>query len=356
MEFSGSYKREDVTFLLKRIDMDFEDIAEKEAKIQKGEKHYSEMISREYEPSADYLNMFHKAFTDNKDIFAHDIATLSFNIAKKGNVVLVSLARAGTPIGVLIKRTMKEVFDYEAPHYSISIIRDRGIDENALKHIVDNHPNAEIVFIDGWTGKGVINRELKHYISKFNEKHNTNISDKLYVVSDIAGKADFSVTNSDYLIPSSALNSTISGLVSRSILNEQIKDTDFHGCIYYKEFEKNDLSLWFVEEVVSLIKEKKWSNFSTLIGENKELQDKINTFMDDMQKEYEIDNINYIKPGIGETTRVLLRRLPHAIILKDIESDETEHLKLLALEKGIKLVENKDLPYKALGIIKDIKG
>ena len=64
-----------------------------------------------------------------------------------------------------------------------------------------------------------------------------NISDKLYVISDIANVSDFAVNNEDYLIPSSALNSTISGLVSRSILNKTyIKNGDFHGCRYYKEY------------------------------------------------------------------------------------------------------------------------
>lgn len=357
-QFSGSYREGDVTFLLKQIKMENESVEEKEKKIQSGEKHYSEMISKEYEPSESYIKMFHKAFNDNKAIFASDITALSYNIEKKGDIVLVSLARAGTPIGVLIKRTIEELYSRKVPHYSISIIRDRGIDEIALKYITDKHPTSEIIFIDGWTGKGVINRELKFYVKEFNTKYNLNISDNLYVVSDIAGKADFSVTNNDYLIPSSALNSTISGLVSRSILNSDfIGENDFHGCIYYEEFKKSDLSQWFINEMLDVIKNTYTSTqeFGNLIHPNKKLQMKINTFMDNMKLEYGITNINYIKPGIGETTRVLLRRLPYAIILKNINSPETEHLKVLSLEKGIKLIENADLPYKALGIIKEVK-
>jgi hypothetical protein len=45
-------------------------------------------------------------------------------------VVIASLARAGTPIGVLLLRTLRAQ-GVPAVHYSISIIRDRGIDRVA---------------------------------------------------------------------------------------------------------------------------------------------------------------------------------------------------------------------------------
>ncbi|MDQ7046942.1 MAG: phosphoribosyltransferase domain-containing protein [Sulfurovum sp.] len=211
--FSGSYLKEDVEFLVKIIDIEFTSVDTKEKLIQSGALHYSQMISPEYEPSPEYLEIFYKAFALNKERFAKDILTLSYNLSKKKDIVLVSLLRAGTPIGVLLKRTLKDIFDGEVNHYSISIIRDREIDELALKHILKHNPNSEFIFVDGWTGKGVINRELKYFIEKFNKKNNSNISDNLYVISDIASVSDFSVNNDDYLIPSSALNSTISGLV-----------------------------------------------------------------------------------------------------------------------------------------------
>ena len=65
-------------------------------------------------------------------------------------------------------------------------------------------------------------------------------------------------------------------------------------------------------------------------------------------------NINHIKPGIGESTRVLLRRVPFVIIVQDLNSREIEHLVLLAKEKDVKIVEDKTLPYKALAVIKDV--
>ena len=129
-------------------------------------------------------------------------------------------------------------------HYSLSIIRDRGIDEVALQHILEQgHAPESIVFIDGWTGKGVISRELARATSDFNRRHGVAIDSGLYVLSDLAGTAACAASAIDYLIPSGILNATVSGLVSRSVLNESIGAGDFHGCVYYDMFEPYDLSL-----------------------------------------------------------------------------------------------------------------
>ena len=355
MKFSGSYKQNDVEFLLKKIDIDFTDIHQKEQKIQSGKKHYSEMISQEYKPTKQYLDIFYKAFNLNKNRFAKDILNLGTFLNKIDNLVIVSLARAGTPIGVLLKRTLENRFNRDVPHYSISIIRDRGIDENALKYILQKNPNANIVFIDGWTGKGVISRELKKYVTLFNEKYKQNISNKLYVLADIASKADFCSTYDDYLIPSSALNSTISGLVSRTILNDEfIKENDFHGCKFYTEYKNDDLSLWFIDEMMKIINKIDKIKDYNILGKNRDIEKKLDNYLKSIQEKYNIRNINHIKPGIGETTRVLLRRVPHLIIVKNIDLEDIQHLIVLAKDKNVKIIEDRELPYLALGLIKEI--
>ena len=352
--FHGSYLKDDVEFLLKVIDMPFTDITEKERLIQSGKSHYSYMLSQEYEPTQKYLKIFYKTYELNKIKFANDMLTMAYNLSQKEDIVLISLVRAGTPIGVLLKRILRDIFQKDVKHYAISIIRDREIDTLALQHIVQNHPQSETIFVDGWTGKGVINRELKEFISKFNSDNTLNISDKLYVVSDIAGVSDFAVNNDDYLIPSSALNSTISGLVSRSILNDiYIKEGDFHGCKYYKEYEKNDLSLWFIDSIMEIIKDLEPLKLP-LVSKNSTLNININNYLLKLQKDFDIRDINYIKPGIGESTRVLLRRVPYIIMVKDLKAENIQHLIHLAKEKDVKIVEEKTLPYTALAIIKDI--
>lgn len=352
--FSGSYLESDVSFLLKVIDIPFTSVEEKESLIQTKNAHYSEMLSPEYEPSEAYLKIFYQAFERNKERFAQDILTLAENISCKKDIVLISLVRAGTPIGVLLKRTLMEIFQKEVPHYSISIIRDREIDQVALHFIVTQHPEYEPIFVDGWTGKGVINRELKNFIGLFNEIHDMQLSDALYVVSDIAGVAEHASTGDDYLIPSSSLNSTISGLVSRSILNDTyIKEGDFHGCRYYREYAEGDLSLWFIDEMMKMIATLKPSG-RPLIQKNHNRHIAIGYYFHILQERYGIKDINHIKPGIGESTRVLLRRVPYIVLVKETNSPEVAHLLLLASEKQVQVEEDPTLPFTALAIIKEV--
>lgn len=370
MEILGSYLKTDVEILLKEIDMVETNVEEKEKLIQNEKKHYSEMIVPEYIPTEEYIKVFYDAMEINKLKVSENILQLSNYLTNNyNNPIIVSLARAGTPIGVLLKRTLNEVFNKDCSHYSISIIRDRGVDTNAIKYLIEKESkrlnistleaSKKIVFVDGWTGKGVINRELKKYINEFNLENNMEVSNSLVVLADISGKADVSATEEDYLIPSAALNSTVSGLISRSILNDEfIKDNDFHGCKFYREFIPNDLSLWYINNLMEVIKKLDPKEYNYLFNDNtkkKELSDKCDDFILKIKEEFNISNINYIKPGVGETTRVLLRRIPEVIILRDINSIETKHIVKLAEDKNVKLIEDKNLVYSSLGIIKSQK-
>lgn len=354
--FHGSYKENDVNFLLKIIDIEELDVLEKEKLLQKENKHYSEMITKESLPNKKYLDLFYYFLEKNSLKMANDIMVLAQEINKIENPIIVSLARAGTPIGVLLKRTLEKYFNKETEHFSVSIIINRGIDKNAISFINKKYPNHNIVFIDGWTAKGTITKELRKSINEYNNENNLNISDKLFVLSDLSGKADFSATYEDYLIPSSILNSIVSGLISRTILNENVKENDFHACKYYKEFEENDLSLKFIDFIMDKISN---INIDKLIYNNIHDKNKIieenEKFISFLMDKYNIKNINFIKPGIGETTRVLLRRIPERIIIKDINDQEVKPILILAEEKNINIEFIKDIPYKAIGIISDLK-
>ena len=67
----------------------------------------------------------------------------------------------------------------------------------------------------------------------------------------------------------------------------------------------------------------------------------------------EIADINLIKPGIGETTRVLLRRIPWKILLaKEAKEDASlMHILRLAEEKGVPVETVPLRRYKACGLI-----
>lgn len=355
--FSGSYRPEDVRFLLKPIDAEPIEVAEKERLIQTGQRHYSEMLSRESLPSPRYLELFRQAFAMNHERMAQGLLDLAAIIAARraGAITLVSLARAGTPVGVILKHVLARVFGRQVTHYSISIIRDRGIDRNALRFILDeeSRPADGLVFVDGWTGKGVIARELAASIALFEQTHRIRLDSRLFALTDLAG-VGIAPADEDYLIPSSILNATLSGLISRSILNARIGADDFHGCVFYQEFAREDLSVWFVDALLTAIQERLNAGYvpcPTPIDPQRG-RERAHRLLAVIKDRFGITDDNLIKPGIGEATRVLLRRVPDRVMVRDDQAPEVAHLLQLAQEKHIRCDIDPSLPYQAISLIK----
>lgn len=343
-----SYRREDVVLLLKDItgQVEPQSTEERERLIQSG-KHYSEMLPIEYVPTKQYMEVYEQALDVYAKPTADAIGVLAGKIinSKGTNVVLVSLARAGIPVGILLKRYIKMKYDVEVPHYSISIIRDRGIDKNAMRYLLHNYEPEQLQFVDGWIGKGVILSELKRELNYFD-----GVSSDIAVIADPANITDLCGTHDDILIPSSCLNSTISGLVSRTFLrSDVIMEDDYHGAVYYGGLKDSDLSYQFIDTIER--------NFST---EPEVVERSIDgSGMDEVKKiaeRYNIDDINFIKPGIGETTRVLLRRVPWKVLidLRYKEALELKHLVRLADEKNVPIEYYRMNHYKCCGIIRKL--
>ncbi len=355
--FCGSYLPDDVWFLLKPISLNYTEVWERERIMQIEGKHYSELLPKEYLPSRQYQSIFYQVFELNKRKLAQHVLALANRLNEKKSLVLVSLARAGTPIGVLLKRILRDFFKRDIPHYSISIILDRGIDENALHYILSQHDKLgkDIVFIDGWTGKGGIAREVQKWVTAFNQQQGTRIASDLYVIADIAGYATVAATTADYVIPSALLNATINGLVSRTILNKAyLEEHDFHGCKFYPEFREQDLSLWYVDQVMAEM--RTLGSPSPCIDVNQvPLQQTNRAFITQLMRHYQIQDRQLIRPGIGEAIRILLRRVPDRILVQDKKSPDVAPFFVLADEKKVPVEEVKEMPYQAAGIVSQLK-
>jgi len=344
----SSYAKEDVILLLKDITglVAPQSTQEREALIQSG-KHYSEMLPVEYVPSAKYMEAYNEALRMNAKPMANAIGLLGDKVVeKKGeSVVLVSLARAGIPVGILLKRYIWRKYKVDVRHYSISIIRGRGIDTNAMDYILERHDGEDILFVDGWIGKGAILRELEKDLAEY-----PTVSPELAVVADPANMTSLYGTNKDMLIPSSCLNATVSGLISRTFLRADIiGENDFHGAVYYGELKDADLSYAFIESVESAFSLVNVSDDTVLTGQG----------IDEVRqiaKTYGVGDINLIKPGIGETTRVLLRRVPWKVLIseKHKNDDTLTHIYKLAEERGVSVAYYPLTNYKCCGIIKTL--
>jgi len=355
-----SYSDHDVTVLLKDLTgyVNETDTLEREKLIQQG-NHYSEFLPKEYVPTERYMYIYNALLDTLSEETAYLIKRLSEKLyARHGSdLVLVSLARAGTPIGILIKRFFKFQYDLDVPHYTISIIRGKGIDSNAVKKIISQHKATDIQFVDGWVGKGAINKELTLSVNELTDSDNlyAGLSHTLAVLSDPSYTTDLCATHQDFLIPSACLNATVSGLFSRTIhRSDLIGADDYHGSVYYGELIDVDHSIKFIETV---------AGYFGSVREFPEL-DKVNALnglrgIDEviaLANEFGVADINMIKPGVGETTRVLLRRLPWKVLInfKTANQKYLSHILQLCKDKNIEVINYPLKGYSVCGLIKNI--
>lgn len=355
----SSYSKDDALWLLKDIsEAELEaPLEEREEAVQAGTAHYSESLPVEYLPSAEYQKLFAESLQMNKEKVAEAVGLVAERIFELRNAspVLVSLARGGTPVGALIKRYIRRAYNVEVPHYAVSIIRGRGIDFNALRYIASHHPAEDIIFVDGWTGKGAISNELKKSVKDFFTVTGIAISDELAVLADPGSCTKVYGTREDYLVPSACLNSTVSGLVSRTVLNEKfISGKDYHGAKFYQDFAAQDVSNQFLEEVSSEFTSDLIAFCSAMNASRRTEQPSWSGWktVDALKDEFGIPSLNLIKPGVGETTRVLLRRVPWAVLINPAKKANLSHILMLAEERGVPIIEREGLPYSCVGIIK----
>ena len=354
-----SYSENDVVILLQDVrgKVPVLDTAEREKLNQSG-VHYSEMLPLEYRPTDKYMEIYQESLDTLSSETANAIELLCEKlIQKKGqDIVIVSLARAGTPVGILAKRYIKYKWGYDVPHYSISIIRGQGLDVAAMNYIVDKHGAKSIQFLDGWVGKGAINGVLDKACKELEEKNSKfiGLDSELAVLSDPASVTALYGTRQDFLIPSACLNATVSGLVSRTVKLQSMTDEELHGAVYYGEYESEDKSIEFIDKVCSYFSKDIVNHFNPSIAE----QDEAFKGIDEVRgigSVYGIEDVNKIKPGVGETTRVLLRRLPERVLMrKDAEEKYLKHIKRLCEEKNVPIEYYNLKKYNVCGIIKDV--
>ncbi|MCX3060023.1 phosphoribosyltransferase [Streptomyces beihaiensis] len=356
----SSYAPDEVGWLLQ----DLSDVAleapteEREEAVQNGGAHYAESLPVEYQPSDQYQELFHAALDASADRIAHAVGVVTETVLaeRSPRPVLVSLARAGTPVGVLMRRWARTRHGIDLPHYAVSIVRGRGIDANALRWLAAHHDPADVVFVDGWTGKGAITRELAAAVRQFEEGGGvTGFDPEIAVLADPGSCVRTYGTREDFLIPSACLNSTVSGLISRTVLRaDLVGPDDFHGAKFYRELAGSDLSGRFLDVVSERFAEVGDAvdrSVKELLGTDRAPTWEGWAAVERISEEYGIHDVNLVKPGVGETTRVLLRRVPWKILARADAGADLDHVRLLAEQRGVPVEEVDGLPYTCVGLI-----
>lgn len=125
--------------------------------------------------------------------FDHPIRSAALNLAASiasrfdpSEILFVSILRAGVPVADWLTRLLPGSLAV-----ATSLFIGHGIDAVSLSNLRAEHPDRKIVFVDGWTGKGGVARELRQL----------GVS-PLAVLSDPWGQAYFCGTREDVLSPS----------------------------------------------------------------------------------------------------------------------------------------------------------
>ncbi|GIJ47600.1 hypothetical protein Val02_44860 [Virgisporangium aliadipatigenens] len=355
----SSYSADEVGWLLKDLsDVSLEaPVEQREAAIQAKAAHYAESLPIEYQPSPQYQALFAAALDESADRVATAVGVVTELLlaARERPPVLVSLARAGTPVGILMRRWARFAHGLELPHYTASIVRGKGIDRVALRWLAERYDSADIAFVDGWTGKGAITRELRAALDEVSTMDGLRFDPELAVLADPGGCVTLYGTRDDFLIPSACLNSTVSGLVSRTVLNDAyIGPDDFHGAKFYRELAGVDVSNHFLDVITARFDaahERVAAQRRRLESSDRSPDWRGQKVTADLAGRYGIEDVNLVKPGVGETTRVLLRRVPWRVLVRPGAEAELRHVLLLAEQRGVEVEAVPDLPYSCVGLI-----
>jgi len=351
----SSYPSADVRWLLTDIsDVGLESSGLERERVIQLSGHYSESLPVEFSPGDDYLELFEAALATQSRAVAVASARLAEQVlaARGEDLVLVSLARAGTPAGVLVRRWLEFAHGLRAPHYTMSILLDRGLDRVALDYLRAHHDPALVAFVDGWTGKGSISAELRRSLADLGA---VDFSGELGVLADPAAAATWSGTDDDVLIPSACLNSTVSGLISRTAASPAfLPEGRFHGAKFYSHLAAADRSVdviehtarWFpdIDPGELVVAPRVAGSRSRVIAEIARLRER-----------YGVQRDALIKPGLCEATRVLLRRVPELLVVRELGHPDARHLELLAATRGTPVVVDPESLFAAVGVIRSMR-
>lgn len=354
--FTGSYRREDCVFLLEELHKAYVPnhvlATEDPAKIRE------HLACWEEEPSAATEALYQQAMQHNAGRLAGDTVALARGITAraqgKDEIVLVSIARGGTPIGVLLVRALR-LLGAKAVHYSVSTAPSHGIDLVALNFIREHHREADVWFVDGWASKdsGAV-RRLNTSISRFRSDERG----KLVCISDLPGVSLASATTDDYLIPSAVLDAPANGLVSRTYASGGdivVGAPPFHGAFIYKHLNDVDRSNDFVDRIGALfpgiIAGTNSAEAPALAGRSEFGLVRTRSVRLDkrLAAQYGVSG-DMITHGYNATVRAIQRGPLQSLLLRDPSTTANSGILLLAKEQNIEVVHDADLTLECAGI------
>lgn len=337
----GSYERDDVAWLLT-------DLSSEDAETEDNDEAQ--------------LELFDEALSASAQRVAYAVGLVTEHVlARRGqDAVLVSLAPTGTPIGVLMRRWAQRVHGLDLPHYAISLIHGRGIDQTALAYLAAHHDPARVMFVDGWTGTGAVTRELAAAVEKANSTLDAHLSSpfspEMAALADPGRSVAIYGTREDFLIPSACLGPAASGLVSSPVLDDdRVGPNDFHGAVFHAGLAPSDVSKKFIDTVAArfpIVRTKVMLDLEAHLG-----GDHTPTWagwdaVEEAAERFGDGDVSLVVAGIDETVRLLLHGEPAMILVDPARDADLVQVRRLAEAREVPLERVSGLPYSCIGLLR----
>lgn len=311
----------------------------------------AEVSPAPFTPSPEYMRLLARATDRHATQTAVAVGTLTDAILRSSSApVIASIMRAGVPVGALMHR-WAAYRGFELPHFAISIVQHAGIDPVALRWLAEHHDPGQIVFVDGWTAKGTVALTLRQCLDNAVTSQGIRFPGSFGVLADPGSCTPLHGTREDFLIPSAGLDSTATGLISRSVYHPDLTDpTSFHAAAFHRHLADADTSRDFLDAVTARFdqaartlshrttapNDPDWSGRSAAAA---------------IADRCRVDHIDLVKPGVCETTRVLVQwRVDTLLIRRDAERD-LDHILLLAAERGTAIEYADDMPFACVAVV-----
>jgi len=345
----GSYREDDVTILLTDLSGTCSDGPARSVRRSAPGLPDRILPPAEYQPSARYLALVRALVARSADRVALACAALAEQIlSRRGSgLVMLSIARAGTPVGVLLKRWIRYSHGQETPHYSISVARDAGLDLNAVEWLCQRHDPACLQFVDAWTSKGTIQATLDSAVSELGFP---GLDPTLAVLTDQASCTDLFATRQDVILPHACLGATMSGLLSRTFPNPQPRGDDgFHAVLWYPEQARDDFSNRYIETISSRypairgrVRDAVRCARRSAGPDGRGLQ-----HAHTIARRYGAADFDLVNVGTSESTRAFFRRKPDLLLVHPRAGEQVAHLLQLADERDVTVCEEPSMPFRA---------
>ncbi|WP_328308758.1 phosphoribosyltransferase domain-containing protein [Actinomycetospora sp. NBC_00405] len=357
----GSFAREEVGWLLSDLSAVALETptAEREAALGSGRLHYSESLPQEPAPAPAYERVVARALERSAAPVAEAVGVLADRVlALRGRgAVLVSLARAGTPAGVLVRRWAARVRGVVLPHYAMSVLRGRGLDRAALDALVAVHDPAALVLVDAWTGAGGIVDEVAADLARYARETGVVVDPTVAVLADPAHRATLYGSREDLLVPQACLNATVGGLVSRTVDRpDLLPPGSYQGAKSYPGLAGVDRTATFLDAVSAHFPTARPPAAALPSDPGDDARGP--KYLAALAVDLGVTDPRRLRPGIGETTRALLRRDPAAVHLAPDAGPDLDPVRHLCAERDVPISPLPDTvagvhsPYRCVGVLR----